>query len=327
MTLQLDSIEGATPVNDCSGLKLSWVHTQRDLNRAEAENIVEAQRKYLRQPIKTPLQWFQPAPLRNIHKAMYGKVWDWAGEYRRAITSIGIRPQFIPSKLAELCHDVEYWLTNAVELSFLEQAARIHHRMVFIHPFENGNGRFSRLVSDLYLLFWNCPHPHWPIELQSNGSARSTYIGCLKSADQGDYQPLTHFMETLGAKDPLLVDFLSSPIYTKRFTDAQRLSLVKALLRLGYPIDKTNDLGDHPLQTAIKKGDDAIALLLIQEKTNIQFRDRSGHDPFELAISLRKFEIANALVKAGYPYVRGIPRSSRRPEDYAKFYEFETQLL
>ncbi len=34
--------EDATPINDYSGLKLTWVKDIPDLNRAEAENIIQA---------------------------------------------------------------------------------------------------------------------------------------------------------------------------------------------------------------------------------------------------------------------------------------------
>lgn len=37
--------EGATPISDCSGLIPIWVHHLNDLNRVEAENILNAQKK------------------------------------------------------------------------------------------------------------------------------------------------------------------------------------------------------------------------------------------------------------------------------------------
>ena len=48
MNHQFKYPEGATPIDDISGLKLSWIHTQSHLNRAEAENISSAVDKYLR---------------------------------------------------------------------------------------------------------------------------------------------------------------------------------------------------------------------------------------------------------------------------------------
>lgn len=327
MTTQFDYPEGATPIQDYSRLKLAWIQTQNDLNRAEAENIAAAQKKYLNQPVHNPLKWFEPVTFKKIHKEMYGNVWEWAGEYRKEVTSIGIKPYLIPSRLAELCSEVKYWLTDPVELSFLEQAARIHHKLVFIHPFENGNGRFSRLIADRYLKFYGCQYPQWPVDLQRNGSARSEYIKSLKYADQGDYDPLIFFMKNLGVKDPSLSEFLSLQIYKDKLNNSQRLAMIKAFLRTGHRVNETGSNGFHPLHMAIKKGYDDIALILIQHKADIKFRDRSGYDPFELAISMDNLKLAHAIYKAGYPYYRNCPPPAKLLEYHAKLYEFDMQLL
>jgi fido (protein-threonine AMPylation protein) len=74
-----------------------------------------------------------------------------------------------------------------------EFAVRLHHRVVKIHPFRNGNGRHSRLLADLVL------SKHFGIEpFTWGGSAqlgtgdphRQPYLEGLKSADRGDYGPL-----------------------------------------------------------------------------------------------------------------------------------------
>ncbi len=75
---------------DCSGLIPLWVHHLHDLNRVEAENILNAQRKYLKRRIGDPQIWFQVKELKAIHQAMFGKVWERAGMYRKSVTSIGV---------------------------------------------------------------------------------------------------------------------------------------------------------------------------------------------------------------------------------------------
>jgi Fic-DOC domain mobile mystery protein B len=191
--------EGATPIPECSGLIPTWVHNLSDLNRIEGTNIHYAHRKYLRPPISHPKYWFNVKQLRTIHRAMFGRVWDWAGEYRKSITSIGIHPTLIPSKFAELCFEVISWLESPVGFTFLEMAARIHHKLVFIHPFENGNGRFSRLIADRFLLAFQYSYPRWPSNIYQEGDIRKTYIQALKDADRGDYLPLINLMKQLGA--------------------------------------------------------------------------------------------------------------------------------
>ena len=107
--------EGATPISDYSGLKIPWVHNMADLNRVEAENILKVQRKYLRNPVDDPKNWFNAKELKNIHRAMFGDVWEWAGADRKQTTLIGIKPGLIPSQVAEFCVEVQSWSQYPVE--------------------------------------------------------------------------------------------------------------------------------------------------------------------------------------------------------------------
>ena len=231
MNKQFSFPQWATPIHDCSGLIPHWVCHLNDLNRVEAENILKAQRKYLRSPVSHPKLWFQVEQLKKIHRAMFGDVWDWAGAYRKSITSIGIRAGLIPSQLAEFCIEVLSWTQYPVELTVVEMAARIHHRLVYIHPFENGNGRFSRLVADRFLLAFRCPYPIWPSDLHQEGCSRKSYIHTLQLADKGDYGPLIAFMQKLGAQDPQLTALTKSPFYKVFLSEPQRIALLRALLR------------------------------------------------------------------------------------------------
>ncbi len=127
--------QGATPIADCSDLIPGWVHTSHDLNRVEAENILKAQKKHLKS--SHPKNWFHPEKLKAIHQDMFKDVWNWAGMYRKSTTSIGIKPGLIPTRLAGLCFEVNLWWENLPQLTLIEMAARIHHQLVSIHPFEN----------------------------------------------------------------------------------------------------------------------------------------------------------------------------------------------
>lgn len=194
--------EGTTPVDDISGLKLSWVKTQGDLNQVEAENIFNATRKYLLKSVGPPQNWFNVPMLQKIHHDMFFDVWNWAGKFRTTQTIPGIEPYQIAEALRNLCYDVQLWCTEACELTLVEQSARIHHRLVLIHPFPNGNGRFSRLVSDRYLKSWKCQFTNWPTDLNRDGQCRKRYIEALKEADKGNYAPFTLYIMEYGARDP-----------------------------------------------------------------------------------------------------------------------------
>ena len=197
---EFNTPNGATPLNDYSGLIPKWVQTQSDLNRVETENIAEAQKKYLHKKVDNPAHWFNVSYLKSIHQAMFCDVWTWAGCFRKSVTSIGIKPYLVLNQLSELCHEVSSWSHDVVDLTILEQAARVHHKLVYIHPFENGNGRFARLIADRYLVAYKCPYPHWPY-LQDEGEMRNAYIQSLQEADKGNYAPLIQLMRDWGASD------------------------------------------------------------------------------------------------------------------------------
>jgi Fic-DOC domain mobile mystery protein B len=299
MSKHFDVPEGATPIADCSGLIPLWVHHSYDLNRVEAENILNAQRKYLQGKMDDPKNWFQVKKLREIHKVMFENVWEWAGTYRKSITSIGIHPNSIPSQLADLCIEVASWSQYPIELTFVERAARVHHRLVFIHPFENGNGRFSRLIADRFLLAFRCPYPKWPIYLNEEGIVRKDYIKTLRSADDGDYTPLVSFMKKLGACDPSLSDLITNNFYRPYIHEKMGSSIAKALLKNGgNPNDQSSD-GHGLLQLAVKLGLEEIVKLLVDFGANINDKDKSGLTPFQTAVRQGNTILADFFLTKG----------------------------
>jgi|SaaInlLV_10m_DNA_2_1039722.scaffolds.fasta_scaffold00107_7 Fic-DOC domain mobile mystery protein B len=313
--------EGATLLSDYSELKLSWVHNQNDLNKAEAENIYFAQSKYLSGNVGNPSIWFNIGNLLTIHSAMFGNVWGWAGRFRQSVTSIGIKPNLISSRLSEFCVEINAWCNEPIELTFLEQAARIHHRLVSIHPFENGNGRFSRLIADRYLMAYKCPHSNWPY-LQNNGQLRQDYIQSLKEADKGNYNPLIQLMYAYGARDiPLSKLFAHQGLKKKLSKPGKMDCYVNAITRKEYEfydINETENNGHSALNIAIKRGYEKYAILLIKLGANLMLRDKSGCNAFETAINHEEFSIAKAIEKTGYKYDA---KSKKIP--YYKMYKYK----
>ena len=73
---------------------------------------------------------------------------------------------------------------------------RIHHKLVQIHPFPNGNGRVSRLMADLVLEKLEGTKLYWGnANLANVSEVRDTYIAALRKADAGDYTDLLRFTE------------------------------------------------------------------------------------------------------------------------------------
>lgn len=327
MNINVENIDGSTPIDDISGLKISWAKNQKDVNRAESENIAVAVSKYLMRSVGNPNLWFNAEFLKKVHKDMLYNVWDYAGIIRKSEKSIGVKSYHINSLMSELCRDVIYWCNNPCELTFIEQSAIIHHRLVYIHPFENGNGRFARLISDMYLKAWKCEFPNWPSSIQNDGEIRKYYIESLKLADKGDYGELVNLMLKFGAKEPALSEILGHTFYKQNFRGARLKSIVKAYINKGYNVNETINNGHHPLQLAIRYGMEDIVKLLISAGADINFKDKSGFTSFEIAIIKGQFRIAKMIYDNGYEYTPNRTPKGKLLQHYANFYQFDRMIL
>lgn len=188
MTLDPD-IPGQTPLDDLSGLRVKGVRTTAQLNAAEAENIRKATVKYLMVRPSRRSARFEVAWLCKLHREMFGDVWDWAGKFRKRETNIGAPPAVTEQRLHNLLEDLKAWEMSGMPL--LEQAVRLHHVAVLIHPFPNGNGRWSRMVGNIWLRLHGAEPVIWPEATIGAASAvRGEYLQAVRAADKGDYTAL-----------------------------------------------------------------------------------------------------------------------------------------
>jgi Fic-DOC domain mobile mystery protein B len=99
----------------------------------------------------------------------------------------------IKHTVAALCGDVHYWIENNT-YDADEIAVRFHHRLTFIHPFPNGNGRHARLIADILLIKLGRSAFTWgSANLVKEGEARTKYLEGIRAADNGDIGPLLKF--------------------------------------------------------------------------------------------------------------------------------------
>jgi Fic-DOC domain mobile mystery protein B len=86
--------------------------------------------------------------VRLLHRKMFDITWTWAGKYRMTEKTLGIKVWQIQDEVPKLCADARYWIEHG-PFAPDEIAVRFHHKLVWIHPFANGNGRHARLMADL----------------------------------------------------------------------------------------------------------------------------------------------------------------------------------
>ncbi len=175
------------------GLKPSWVTTRGDLNEVEQENIARASVWAYR-----TLRGHDLASddfIVHLHKRMLGDVWQWAGTYRLSDKNIGIPHPEVPVAVRMLSGDAKVWIEEKV-FPPQELAVRFHHRLVFIHPFPDGNGRHARFIADLLVKKLGAAPLTWGggADLRAHGAMRDRYRAALQKADtQYDYTDLVAF--------------------------------------------------------------------------------------------------------------------------------------
>lgn len=184
--------DGQTPVHadDLQGLRHRWVRTQGQLDELERANVIEGRRWALarRTALRVALT---DEYLRLLHVQSFGRVWNWAGQYRLRGTSIGVDPSAIAPQLHDAFEDARLWFAESGDDTCMAAAARLHHRIVAIHPFANGNGRAARLHTDVVARATGIIHPTWGA---GRSDAREAYLAALRAADGFDEQPLLDFI-------------------------------------------------------------------------------------------------------------------------------------
>jgi Fic-DOC domain mobile mystery protein B len=186
---EFDPIPDSTPI-DISGLIPRGIDSRQKLNVVEAENIRKSVLRYLAARPTRRQAPFTLAWSLKLHKQMFGDVWKWAGTPRKVELNLGVPAYRIRTDLQTLFDDLAFWREH-LGMDLIEQAARLHHRAVAIHPFLNGNGRWARMLANIYLKQRGTPITMWPEQTIGETSAiRGEYIAAIQSADGGEYEPL-----------------------------------------------------------------------------------------------------------------------------------------
>lgn len=195
MGLELSFEDGQTPLSEeeKTGLLIESITTHGELDEFEQMNIEKAVEWSLTNRFKKE-KIVTEEFVKELHKRMFGEVWDWAGKYRRSEKNLGVKFHLIGTSLKQLNDDCFFWIENH---SFSEEeiAIRYKHKIVNIHCFANGNGRHSRLMADIIVShLFNKNIFSWSRSgLVKKGLERRNYLNAIRSADNGNIVPLMDF--------------------------------------------------------------------------------------------------------------------------------------
>jgi len=160
----------------------------------EAEGVKRAQDYIIKlSDSKTEIT---PQAILDIHKAGFGFIFpDWAGKFRTIDVTVGDYEPPHYNKVSELiinlCDDLSERLKHLPSTEnderFLSELISLlgwfQHRLVWIHPFNDYNGRVARLLTNFLLL--NLGFPILTIKVET-GKDREGYVKAMKDADNND---------------------------------------------------------------------------------------------------------------------------------------------
>jgi Fic family protein len=116
---------------------------------------------------------------------------EYAGKYRSGSVTIGGADHTPPDAInvpRQMDDLVRQFKKNETRMHSVELAAWFHHKMVYIHPFFDGNGRTARLAMNVILMLHGYP---LVIILKND---RKKYYRVLQTADKGKGAPLILFI-------------------------------------------------------------------------------------------------------------------------------------
>jgi len=95
--------------------------------------------------------------------------------------------------MINLFNDLNYKLNN-FDADNLEELVKLlawfEYRFIFIHPFQNTNGRMGRLLTNYILIKLGYPI----LDYSNRSENRSSYITAMQEADEKDFENLELFI-------------------------------------------------------------------------------------------------------------------------------------
>lgn len=152
---------------------------------------VDAAMKYLNTTLLSRVGSVTITDILEIHRRVLGYVDPVeAGRVRTNQVFVGHHIPPHPQDLDKHLQELVQWLNSeeAMNLHPVEFSALAHYKLVYIHPFVDGNGRTSRLLMNLILMQTRYP----PITIRKE--QRAEYYNALDMANEGDVRPFIRFI-------------------------------------------------------------------------------------------------------------------------------------
>lgn len=206
------------------------------------------------------------------------------GEYKKTPNSVRLKsgemfyyptPEETPALMGEL---IDWYKkeTNSNELHPVQIAALFHYKLVRIHPFDDSNGRTSRLLMNYILLKYG----YAPLVIESKD--KKNYLIALNEADAGDMEAFVKYITNLALRwQGLYVKALKGEKIEETDDFEKEVELLKKDLK---KIEKKIDIPEIfkksflPLINAIENRLTKLDDFFFKNSLNKTMRDVNGND-------------------------------------------------
>ena len=144
---------------------------------------------------------FISADIRTMHEIWLGDIYEWAGEYRQVNVSKEDFPFAASKQIPFLMSEFEknflrkHTPCNFKSLAQIIQAlAEVHVELVLIHPFMEGNGRVTRMLSTLMASQARLPILNFR---DITGKNKKDYFDAISSCLDRNYKPMEKLFEKI----------------------------------------------------------------------------------------------------------------------------------
>lgn len=238
LLLLFGNVSGNAPLKDYIDMKASAVAMNVMLDIADTRAPLT--QNHVRELHKTLLR-DDYTVFRNLPNGIQTSYTVHAGQYKTRPNSVVTRygerfeyasPQETPAMMTDLIDWYNHEEKNG-KLTPTQLAALFHYRYIRIHPFEDGNGRIARLMTN-YILSRN----NWPMVIIRN-SKKNDYLEALHNTDilagpspsdganasLGQIRPFLSYFEKVVKKEiQANIDFIESTDPLAWFFDGERLT-------------------------------------------------------------------------------------------------------
>lgn len=166
--------------------------------------------------------------LRSLHRLVTSETEkDDAGKYRTSAVMITGTDHKPPEafEVPRLMQELMTWVSKEKSAMYpVEFSALLHHAIVHIHPFFDGNGRTARLMMNVFLL-----QSGYPLVIILKND-RKKYYRVLALADKKNYEPLVKFIAQAVERSLDIYLRVLTPMHTAQESFVPLIKLTKGTI-------------------------------------------------------------------------------------------------